>query len=88
MRIGEVCTLKWDYWHPDAQQLLLPDTKSGHPFTCPLANPAVAIIQRQAQLALSTTWIFPRITDTTRQLSYPRETFTRISGCYRKPAHA
>jgi integrase len=78
MRIGEVCTLKWDYWHPDAQQLLLPDTKSGHPFTCPLANPAVAIIQRQAQLALSTTWIFPRITDTTRQLSYPRETFTRI----------
>ena len=22
MRIGEVCTLKWDYWHPDAQQLL------------------------------------------------------------------
>jgi integrase len=38
----------------------------------------VAIIQRQAQLALSTTWIFPRITDTTRQLSYPRETFTRI----------
>lgn len=78
MRIGEVCTLKWEYWHPDAQQLLLPDTKSGHPFTCPLANPAVAIIQRQAQLALSTTWIFPRITDTTRQLSYPRETFTRI----------
>lgn len=58
MRIGEVCTLKWDYWHPDAQQLLLPDTKSGHPFTCPLANPAVAIIQRQAQLALSTTRIF------------------------------
>ena len=78
MRIGEVCTLKWDYWHPDAQQLLLPDTKSGHPFTCPLAAPAAAIIRRQEKLALSTSWVFPRLTDATRQLSYPRETFSRI----------
>lgn len=28
MRIGEVCTLKWEYWHPDMHQLILPDTKS------------------------------------------------------------
>lgn len=78
MRIGEVCTLKWEYWHPDEQQLLLPDTKSGHPFTCPLAAPAAAIIRRQEKLALSTSWVFPRLTDATRQLSYPREAFARI----------
>jgi hypothetical protein len=35
MRIGEVCTLKWDYWHPDAQQLLL-----GYEIRAPIHLPA------------------------------------------------
>ncbi|MXD62676.1 tyrosine-type recombinase/integrase, partial [Escherichia coli] len=74
MRIGEVCTLNWDYWHPEQNQLILPDTKSGHPFTCPLATPAFNLIRKQQQLALSTTYIFPQITDTTRPLGYPRGT--------------
>ncbi|WP_250902045.1 tyrosine-type recombinase/integrase [Enterobacter roggenkampii] len=78
MRIGEVCTLNWDYWYPDQNQLILPDTKSGHPFTCPLATPAFNLIRKQQQLALSTTYIFPQITDTTRPLGYPRGTFSRI----------
>lgn len=58
MRIGEVCTLKWEYWHPDMHQLILPDTKSGHPFTCPLAPPAIAVVQCQQDLMLSKTYIF------------------------------
>ena len=78
MRIGEVCTLNWDYWYSEQNQLILPDTKSGHPFTCPLATPAFNLIRKQQQLALSTTYIFPQITDTTRPLGYPRGTFSRI----------
>ena len=78
MRIGEVCTLKWEYWHPDMHQLILPDTKSGHPFTCPLAPPAIAVIQCQQDLMLSKTYIFPRLTDNARPLAYPRATFARI----------
>lgn len=66
MRIGEVCTLKWEYWHPDMHQLILPDTKSGHPFTCPLAPPAIAVVQCQQDLMLSKTYIFPRLTDNAR----------------------
>ncbi|EFC1356214.1 tyrosine-type recombinase/integrase [Escherichia coli] len=61
MRIGEVCTLKWEYWHLDMHQLILPDTKSGHPFTCPLAPPAIAVVQCQQDLMLSKTYIFPRL---------------------------
>ncbi|HFG0097395.1 TPA: tyrosine-type recombinase/integrase [Escherichia coli] len=78
MRIGEVCTLKWEYWHPDMHQLILPDTKSGHPFTCPLAPPAIAVVQCQQDLMLSKTYIFPQLTDNARPLAYPRATFARI----------
>ncbi|ETJ67560.1 tyrosine-type recombinase/integrase, partial [Escherichia coli] len=78
MRIGEVCTLKWEYWHLDMHQLILPDTKSGHPFTCPLAPPAIAVVQCQQDLMLSKTYIFPRLTDNARPLAYPRATFARI----------
>jgi integrase len=55
---------------------------SGYEIRAPIHLPACKSrsghYSATAQLALSTTWIFPRITDTTRQLSYPRETFTRI----------
>lgn len=78
MRIGEVCTLKWEYWHPDMHQLILPDTKSGHPFTCLLAPPAIAVVQCQQDLMLSKTYIFPQLTDNARPLAYPRATFARI----------
>ncbi|HCX4180618.1 TPA: site-specific integrase [Escherichia coli] len=78
MRIGEVCPLKWEYWHPDMHQLILPDTKSGHPFTCPLAPPAIAVVECQQDLMLSKTYIFPQLTDNARPLAYPRATFARI----------
>lgn len=65
---------------PDMHQLILPDTKSGHPFTCPLAPPAIAVVQCQQDLMLSKTYIFPRLTDNARPLAYPRATFARICG--------
>ena len=59
-------------------QLILPDTKSGHPFTCPLAPPAIAVVECQQDLMLSKTYIFPQLTDNARPLAYPRATFARI----------
>ncbi|ECI4870455.1 site-specific integrase [Salmonella enterica subsp. enterica] len=78
MRIGEICSLRWDYWYPEQQQLILPDTKAGHPFTCSLSAPACNIILRQHQLALSTHYIFPRLNTPASPLSYPRSTFACI----------
>lgn len=78
MRIGEICTLQWADWHEDSQQLILADTKSGHPFTCPLADDATKVIQRQKILALSSDYVFPRLSDSGYPMGYPRTTFNRI----------
>lgn len=78
MRISEVCQLEWRYWHADQRQLILPDTKSNHPFTCTLSMQAVDIILKQQAMALSSRYLFPRLSDPLKPLSYPRNTFAQI----------